>query len=597
MTDTITLNNKNIINTIDWYQYYDDLVLLESDNTEERTKWVELMGNDLMMKSVSYGTSSIDNNNGMKHTYRNDNKKNPNDENNNVDDNNTDTDTIAQCTTKYPQEEVQERQAVQVQDAVIVDIIGRYIPNTTTTSTSTTTTKSYDIDTINIETAIKEWPIFHIEKDLLVIIGDKEVIPCLEMCIRFMYKNQTSLLYSHSKYAYGTGIRQSNINTNSNTVFVLPPNACVLYTVTVKDIVDSDYCLTNQFKIKSCSSKKYIANDIVQNELLVSMKSTANNNTSNNSSNILYAKGRALALYKRSSEMLHYLLQQQQNEQEHEEDKQVENEQQNNEIKLLYADCLNNICVIYMICKEYKLAKEAAVTVLQYNPYNIKALIRAAKASLYDPSSDYNEVSITINAAQTEINILKEQQQQQSSLSSSSPSTINTTGSTTVVIQQLQNEIDKLHKDLYRKKQQYKEQTKQIRINIAKKFTTATTTTKDGENNNNNNKKHRQQLEKQKLDNILSNNRNKSNFDVTNIQNNNNVKQQLQQQLLPIQDKIIQWIQKKIYLLLSSSTIVLKIILFCFSIQIVITIIFFIYIQWMKYNHVSNDDDNNNNEL
>jgi hypothetical protein len=65
-------------------------------------------------------------------------------------------------------------------------------------------------------------------------------------------------------------------------------------------------------------------------------------------------------------------------------------------------DALNNITAVHLRAKEYHRAKAAAVTVLRLEPNNFKALVRAAKAALMDPASDFAEVEAALAAAAQE---------------------------------------------------------------------------------------------------------------------------------------------------------------------------------------------------
>lgn len=341
------------------------------------------------------------------------------------------------------------------------------------------------------------------------MIGEKDVIPVLEMGIRFMKKGQICLLWGHSKFAYGPSGRKYNNNTqNENNNKILQPNSNIMYRIIVKDIIDGIQLDDNNFKLKLCESKKNIANDIFNYELCI---------------DTTYGKGRAIMMYKRSADMLEYMIQQatkqQQksdklsdenaNEEEEQEVEVVQNDVDTDYLNFnikyateLYLDCLNNITAVYMISKDYHLAKEAAIHVLTRDPFNLKGLIRAAKASLLDPASSFEEVNQSIQAAIDTIN----------TISSSPPDPKSLI------------EITKLQNDLYIKKKQYKEQQKQISSNITKGLqksnnsknvgttNTTTTTIKKNEKQSKYNLQHDDTLEK---DNVNFNTKNSTTNVIT----------------------------------------------------------------------------------
>lgn len=224
---------------------------------------------------------------------------------------------------------------------MIVDFVGRLAPTKDST----------------------EGPIFQSAKDWLVVVADKDVVPALELGIRFLNIGDTGLIWSHSKFAYGPLERKHGDYT-------LPPDSNVIYEVTVKSVIGEEEQADPSFNIRASTAKKDIGNDAYANE---------------------WADGqgqqKAIRLYQRGAETLEYLLQ------TNEDEEIVEN------ARSVLLDCLNNVVAVYMRAKEYHLAKEAAVKVLTHDPDNFKALIRAAKASLLDPASSYEEASAAINAA------------------------------------------------------------------------------------------------------------------------------------------------------------------------------------------------------
>ena len=235
-----------------------------------------------------------------------------------------------------------------VGDAVFVDFIGRRVDD-----------RDHDGDEV-----------FHEAKDWLVVIGDKDVTPALEMGIRFMKEGETAMVYGHSKFLYGPAQRSNN---NESNPYTLPPNSNCVYEVTIKKLVNDDTEFSDpNFQLQIAKSKKSIGNDVYVNEWAGG-----------------FGKNKALLIYKKASENLTNLL-----AEEHHE--QVVRD----EADSVLIDCLNNTAAVLLKAKEYGKAKEAATQVLLRDPDNMKALLRAARAAIYDPAGTFEESEAAIKAAQ-----------------------------------------------------------------------------------------------------------------------------------------------------------------------------------------------------
>lgn len=197
--------------------------------------------------------------------------------------------------------------------------------------------------------------IFHEAQDLLIVVGDKDCIPALEMGIRFLRENSKGIIYSHSKYAYG------NL-TRIHGDYVLPENSSVLYEVHVKKIVAAS-------EVEIAASRKQIANDCYKNEW------------SNG-----HGKTRPLYLYKKAADAMNNVLV----------------DTPNDEVaRSILVDCLNNTAAVYLRAKEYGRAKEAATQVLLHDPDNVKALCRAANSAMRDPAGSFEESEAAIKTAES----------------------------------------------------------------------------------------------------------------------------------------------------------------------------------------------------
>jgi len=257
--------------------------------------------------------------------------------------------TLASCFLKtLKSADASNAPAVLHQDAALVSFVGRLAP----------------------DPSVEDGPIFQTVTNWWVVVGDKDLLPALEMGIRFTKCGETSAIWSHSKFAYGPGTRTD----------ALPANSSVRYEVTIHKVWTAAEQDQNSVKLEVCRSKKNIANDIYKNENVVDNP---------------HSKNRALQIYKKAAENLDYLVRQASAAASDGNDLDFDV----TEARVLLLDCLNNIAAVHLQCKSYHAAKESCVAVLEQDPNNFKALLRAAKAALLDPASSYEEVDAAIQAA------------------------------------------------------------------------------------------------------------------------------------------------------------------------------------------------------
>lgn len=178
-----------------------------------------------------------------------------------------------------------------------------------------------------------------------------------------MSMGETAWVWSHSKFAHGPGQRKHGD-------YELPPCSNVLYKITVRAILKPSNTPVDEIAV--ALSKKNIGNDIFANEWNP------------------YGISRAKQQYKRAGELMEHLLQ---------TGVLNENASLQSKAREIVLDCFNNLSAVHLRNKEYKLSKEAAVKVLERDPENFKALIRAAKAALLDPASEFAEVEAALKAA------------------------------------------------------------------------------------------------------------------------------------------------------------------------------------------------------
>jgi hypothetical protein len=220
-------------------------------------------------------------------------------------------------------------------------------------------------------------PIIQQAKGWLIIVGEGDIAPALEMGIRFLETGQTGRVWAHSKYALGPGSR-------THGDYTLPADSSVMYEVTVTQIVVDTSRLNPYFPIQKSLTRKNIANDIYQYEWVEGVDTTM-------------AMQRAVRLYQKAAKDLDVLLNGvyfQQVELDHPQKLQA---------RQIMLDALNNTTAVFLRQEEYHKAKEAAVEVLTRDPKNIKALLRASKAALLDPASTLEEAEAAMTAAEAEV--------------------------------------------------------------------------------------------------------------------------------------------------------------------------------------------------
>jgi hypothetical protein len=280
--------------------------------------------------------------------------------------------------------------------------------------------------------------IFQESDDWWIQIGNGrglDVVPAVEMAVRFMKVGETAIVWAHSKYAYGRMTRLSSsvattTTTTGSSPYTLPPESNVAYQITVKEKVNVSSNNNNEnTTLALAQARKRQINDMYQYEW-------------SNGDNVL----RIVQAYQRIAQdtaslwtNLHQEDEQQDNVNHH-TDTTLTKEQQET-AKQLHIDALNNITAVYLSAKQYHQAKEAAVQVLQVDANNIKGLIRAAKAALLDPASDFGEVDAALQAA---------------------ASAAAATSTTQDQHEQFQKDIQQLQTIFKKRKQLYTQKTKQM---------------------------------------------------------------------------------------------------------------------------------------
>jgi len=293
----------------------------DEDTASDNDGWIQLMGDDLVMKVISTGTEDAS---------------------------------------------PEAKDQAEVGDGVIIDFTGHQLP-------------SFDGD----GTTTKGLPFIE-KQGCLIALGDGDVVPGLEMATRFLRSGDKAIVKCRSKYAYGAGGRRADSSSKSN-LKDLPPNSDVVFTVCIREIIPTRQLLqSDDIKLQLASSKKQIGNEIYQYEW----------------DKHGLGKARALKLYGKARDSMIELI----GEIENRNDGDSASSDTNNTTKqsaiVILVDCSNNISAVHLKAKSYGLAKDSAATVLQYDPNNIKALCRAARAAIFDPAGTFEECEAAVACAE-----------------------------------------------------------------------------------------------------------------------------------------------------------------------------------------------------
>lgn len=219
-------------------------------------------------------------------------------------------------------------------------------------------------------------------------VGAKDVVPAVEMAVRFMQVGESAVVWSHAKFAYGLSSRRAPTTlTTSNSAdqdeaYVLPAQAAVAYELTVLQRWEEGDERSPASLVQLALARKIQANDMYVHEWSDGL-----------------GKVRIRQAYERIAKDMEALVLSEGNSGD--DDKAISDDLRQ-EAQALRMDALNNIAAVHLRAKEYHTAKEAAVAVLSFEPNNLKALVRAAKAALMDPASEFSEVEAALAAAAQE---------------------------------------------------------------------------------------------------------------------------------------------------------------------------------------------------
>ena len=208
--------------------------------------------------------------------------------------------------------------------------------------------------------------VFQDADSLWMQIGAHDVVPAVELAVRFLdHVGQRAVVWSHSKYAYGVAGRVHG-------AYTLPPATNVLYEIELLEKLSTDPYESPASALQLAAARKDQANDMYTAEWYQGL-----------------GKTRIQQAYQRIAKDMEALLQ---------TDDELP-ESMATTAHALRIDALNNLTAVLLRAQEYHAAKATAVQVLELDPDNFKALIRAAKAALMDPSSEFAEVELALQRA------------------------------------------------------------------------------------------------------------------------------------------------------------------------------------------------------
>ncbi|XP_053369721.1 peptidyl-prolyl cis-trans isomerase FKBP8 [Clarias gariepinus] len=192
--------------------------------------------------------------------------------------------------------------------------------------------------TINLRTALSDGTAVSEENNLIFTLGDGDVIQALDLTVQLMEMGETALIEASAKYAYGA---------QGSSTPVVPPDANLILEVRLLSAVDAPdlELLPPSERIALASKKREQGNFHYQRSDYASA---------------VNSYGIALQITEASSKV----------------DISSQEEEDLLDIKV---KCLNNMAAAQLKLDHYEAALRACVSVLAYQPDNVKALFRQGK--------------------------------------------------------------------------------------------------------------------------------------------------------------------------------------------------------------------------
>lgn len=200
-----------------------------------------------------------------------------------------------------------------------------------------------------------------------------DILPALEMGVRFLPQHHVGIVRCHSKYAHGSRGRKG-----SSEGSIVPADSSMEYSITIHEIFKSSSNYTPDVELLRSTWKKQVASDFYFR---------------------FDEYQKAFQLYKSASEIFQSLL----------HDPTFDQEEVT---KPLLVDVCNNMALCQMKLNDFPKAKQSCKDALQHDPKNIKALCRMAKCcivlgqydeadSCLEEAKSYQKISTTSNGTES----------------------------------------------------------------------------------------------------------------------------------------------------------------------------------------------------
>lgn len=268
---------------------------------------------------------------------------------------------------------------------------------------------------------------FEVLKDQSFQIGEADTVPGLELALRHARKGEKLSVFIASRFAFGIAGRNYQAANQGNTekknfegeneqnnekldlkspaikesnVVVVPPDQDIEYEIEVlthRTDREFDSEFLQRFESACNGTLTEEEKEDLRNRLLT-LQSLQLRKESGNRWFSYGEYGRAAKAYSKATQISEGYFNKPTGEGEAGdadntkslEEKVLESEAkkeekipaEENEVVVVYVSCLNNLAACKLATKEYYQAKELCTKVLEFSPFNAKALLRAAKASL-----------------------------------------------------------------------------------------------------------------------------------------------------------------------------------------------------------------------
>ena len=244
-------------------------------------------------------------------------------------------------------------------------------------------------------------------------IGEGDAIPGLELALRHSRVGEKLTVYCASRFAYGATGRNLKVEDNGKkepfenqnehsktnkdtTPATIPPDQDVEYYVEILTH-RTDRELDDEFQSRYEAEVKNIENEEQKSEILNRLLVLQSLQSRKESGNRWFSYGefaRAAKAYSKATQVAEGYFNKpippEESDGKSLEEKVMESEakkeeripEEDTEVVQIYVSCLNNLAACKLAQKDYYQAKDLCTKVLEFSPFNPKALLRAAKAAL-----------------------------------------------------------------------------------------------------------------------------------------------------------------------------------------------------------------------